>query len=79
MTDPRVHQLSFTSAASEWVEALPLGSGRLGAMVFGGAVQELRSDHHTAQKVIVRYRSISQEIELHPGQPVHLTAEETRS
>jgi alpha-L-fucosidase 2 len=27
--------LSYTRAASKWVEALPLGNGRLGAMVFG--------------------------------------------
>ncbi len=78
-TDPRVHELSFASAAAEWVEALPIGNGRLGATVFGGAAQELRSHHHTAQTVTVRYRSISQEIELHPGQTVHPTAEETRS
>ncbi|UFU02891.1 glycoside hydrolase family 95 protein [Ruania suaedae] len=40
-TDPRVHQLAFAGAAAEWVEALPLGDGRLGAMVFGGATEEL--------------------------------------
>lgn len=28
--------LWYTSPASEWVEALPIGNGRLGAMVFGG-------------------------------------------
>ena len=34
-----MHELEFTSPAAEWVEALPLGNGRLGAMVYG------REDH----------------------------------
>ncbi|HUU94105.1 MAG TPA: glycoside hydrolase family 95 protein [Phycisphaerae bacterium] len=32
--------LWYTEPASEWVEALPVGNGRLGAMVFGGIEQE---------------------------------------
>lgn len=32
--------LSYAQPAKEWTEALPLGNGRLGAMVFGGAKQE---------------------------------------
>ncbi|SEE71441.1 alpha-L-fucosidase 2 [Ruania alba] len=36
-----VHGLSFSTAAAEWVDALPLGNGRLGAMVYGGAEEEL--------------------------------------
>ncbi|WP_165962753.1 glycosyl hydrolase family 95 catalytic domain-containing protein [Occultella glacieicola] len=36
-----VHRLEFASPASEWVEALPLGDGRLGAMVYGGEQEEL--------------------------------------
>jgi alpha-L-fucosidase 2 len=32
--------LWYETPAREWVEALPLGSGRLGAMVFGGVEQE---------------------------------------
>jgi alpha-L-fucosidase 2 len=32
--------LSYSKPAQEWVEALPLGNGRLGAMVFGGALDE---------------------------------------
>lgn len=35
------HRLEFSSAAAEWVEAVPLGNGRLGAMVYGGAATEL--------------------------------------
>ncbi len=31
----------YDSPATEWVEALPLGNGRLGAMVFGGTESEL--------------------------------------
>ena len=33
--DPR-HVLWYESPASEWTEALPVGNGRLGCMVFGG-------------------------------------------
>ncbi len=33
-------ELNYTRAATKWTEALPVGNGRLGAMVFGGAVTE---------------------------------------
>jgi alpha-L-fucosidase 2 len=33
--------LRYRAPAARWVEALPLGNGRLGAMVFGGALREL--------------------------------------
>lgn len=33
-------KLWYTSPANEWVEALPVGNGRLGAMVFGGVTHE---------------------------------------
>jgi alpha-L-fucosidase 2 len=33
-------ELKYTSPAERWTEALPIGNGRLGAMVFGGAVAE---------------------------------------
>ena len=32
--------LWYRQPANEWVEALPVGNGRLGAMVFGGIEQE---------------------------------------
>ena len=32
--------LWYRRPAAQWVEALPLGNGRLGAMVFGGIEQE---------------------------------------
>lgn len=35
------HRLRYASPAIEWVEALPLGNGRLGAMVYGGVDAEL--------------------------------------
>ena len=35
------HQLWYTSAATKWTDALPLGNGRIGAMVYGGV-----SDDH---------------------------------
>ena len=33
-------KLWYDEPASQWVEALPVGNGRLGAMVFGGADRE---------------------------------------
>ena len=33
--------LSFTNPASDWNEALPVGNGKLGAMVYGGIATEL--------------------------------------
>ena len=33
--------LWFDTPAAQWVDALPIGNGRLGAMVFGGANEEL--------------------------------------
>lgn len=33
-------QLRYTQPAANWNEALPIGNGRLGAMVFGGVAQE---------------------------------------
>ena len=33
-------RLSYAAPASQWVEDLPVGNGRLGAMVFGGLAQE---------------------------------------
>ena len=35
-TTPARHVLWYAQAAERWVEALPVGNGRLGAMVFGG-------------------------------------------
>ena len=37
---PRCLVLWYEKPASQWVEALPIGNGRLGAMVFGGAANE---------------------------------------
>jgi len=34
--------LWYESPASQWVETLPVGNGRLGAMVFGGIEHERR-------------------------------------
>src|SRR5215213_9353818 len=37
--DPQL-TLRYDRPARQWVEALPIGNGRMGAMVFGGAEQE---------------------------------------
>ena len=37
---PGTDVLWYAQPAEEWVEALPLGNGRIGAMVFGGAPKE---------------------------------------
>ena len=34
------HGLHFTNAVETWDEALPLGNGRIGGMVFGGVRKE---------------------------------------
>lgn len=34
-------KLRYKAAAKEWTEALPIGNGRLGAMIFGGVEKEL--------------------------------------
>ena len=39
-TPPGAMQLWYPKPAAKWVEALPVGSGRLGAMVFGGTARE---------------------------------------
>ena len=36
----RGKRLWYRQPAREWVEALPVGNGRLGAMVFGGTTRE---------------------------------------
>src|ERR1041384_1257976 len=38
--DSRTLTLWYRQPASLWVEALPVGNGRLGAMVFGGIAHE---------------------------------------
>ena len=37
---PNPHELWYPSPAKEWVEALPVGNGRIGAMVYGGTTTE---------------------------------------
>jgi alpha-L-fucosidase 2 len=40
--------LWYRQSAREWVEALPVGNGRLGAMVFGGVARErIQFNEHT--------------------------------
>ena len=39
-TDPAALKLWYDRPAAQWVEALPLGNGRLAAMVFGGTASE---------------------------------------
>ena len=39
-TSARSQTLWYDSPATQWVEALPVGNGRLGAMVFGGIARE---------------------------------------
>ncbi len=38
---PKAYKLWYRQPAKDWNEALPIGNGRLGAMVFGGAKEEL--------------------------------------
>ena len=34
------HILHYTAPAKDWNEALPLGNGRIGAMIYGGTTEE---------------------------------------
>src|SRR5687767_4212459 len=38
--EPQSLRLWYAQPAAKWTEALPIGSGRLGAMVFGGVSDE---------------------------------------
>lgn len=38
--DPTAHELCYAAPAAKWDEALPVGNGQLGAMVFGGVANE---------------------------------------
>ncbi len=60
--------LWYRQPATEWVEALPVGNGRLGAMVFGGAAEE-RLQFNEATLWIGEPRDYS-----HPGASNHLAA-----
>jgi alpha-L-fucosidase 2 len=47
---PPVEPLSlwYTTPAKEWLEALPVGNGRMGAMVYGGAgIERIQFNEHT--------------------------------
>ena len=35
------HILHYTAPAKQWNEALPLGNGRIGAMIYGGTEKEI--------------------------------------
>ncbi|MBC7902098.1 MAG: glycoside hydrolase N-terminal domain-containing protein [Gemmatimonadaceae bacterium] len=37
--------LNYKTPAKDWNEALPIGNGRLGAMIFGGTAEELIQRH----------------------------------
>lgn len=61
-------QLWYRQPAAEWVEALPVGNGRIGAMVFGGITDErIQFNEHTLW--IGEPRDYS-----HPGASNHLAA-----
>ncbi len=50
MTDPPTSELTlwYRQPAEQWVEALPIGNGRVGAMIFGGVASErLQLNHDT--------------------------------
>lgn len=61
-------QLWYPSAALAWTEALPLGNGRLGAMVFGGVGREELQLNESTLWAGGPYSS------LNPGAPTQLDA-----
>ncbi|MGD8169890.1 glycosyl hydrolase family 95 catalytic domain-containing protein [Herbiconiux sp. P16] len=46
-TDPGTLRLFWPDAAGDWTEAMPIGNGRIGAMVFGGASGRLQLNDST--------------------------------
>lgn len=40
LKNPEQVRMKYSNTANDWLEALPLGNGFLGAMVFGGTHQE---------------------------------------
>ncbi len=78
------NRLWYTSPAQQWVEALPLGNGRIGAMVFGGVQEEriaLNEDtlwsgypHHykreNAPEALARAQALVRENKLYEAQRV---------
>lgn len=40
MNDTKIWSMKYDRPAEEWIEALPLGNGSLGAMVYGGITEE---------------------------------------
>jgi alpha-L-fucosidase 2 len=60
--------LWYRQPANEWVEALPVGNGRLGAMVFGGTAEE-RIQFNESTLWVGEPRDYS-----HPGAANHLVA-----
>jgi alpha-L-fucosidase 2 len=60
--------LWYQKPATQWVEALPVGNGRLGAMVFGGAPEE-RIQFNESTLWVGEPRDYS-----HPGASNHLAA-----
>ena len=61
-------QLWYRQPATEWVEALPVGNGHIGAMVFGGTTNErIQFNEHTLWTGEPRDYS-------HPGASNHLAA-----
>lgn len=52
----REMRLWYKQPAAEWVEALPIGNGRLGAMVFGQVWEEELRFHADADRIPKRSR-----------------------
>ena len=82
--DPEL-RLWYRQPASDWNEALPVGNGRLGAMIFGGVARErlqlndaclcarLENDRHFAE--LETY--VSSFLQEHPASDIVLTGKAT--
>jgi len=58
-------RLWYRQPAAVWTEALPVGNGRMGAMVYGGTAKELISSMNPVYGVEGRYNPML--IRMHPG------------
>ena len=63
-------RLLYDCPAKEWEEALPIGNGRMGAMIYGGAANEhiqLNEDGQLKSAILHAYSDIDTEVLIPSG------------
>lgn len=58
--DSKPLKLTFTEPAKHWTDAIPIGNGRLGAMVWGGVASEtLQLNGHARNLFLLCFRLLA--------------------